>query len=146
LTKLFNDIAHGTLDEECAALLLAGRGLPLGKKDGGLRPIAITEAFYRIVASWSVRSVSTDMGKKLVLNGQYAIGVQGGASTMLHALQVAMANPRVKRALVMLDFKNAFGELFHQVFLAALASFEECKSILPLAFWAYQHASVVFVQ
>ena len=145
VTRLFNDIASGTLPDEVADLMLASIVWPVAKLDGSPRPICGTEVWYRMTARECVKLVAKEMGVQLQ-PFQYAIGVPGGVATVIHKMLESLGSKATKRGLLMIDFKNAFNSMYVQSLLEALAKFPACASVLPLAHWAYKRASYCFVR
>ena len=56
LVRLADTAVAGNLQPEAAPLLCAARLIPLRKKDGGVRPIAVGETLRRVIAKWAIRS------------------------------------------------------------------------------------------
>ena len=144
-TKLVNDITSGSLHSKSAALLLACRGIPLAKRAGGVRPLGIGEAFYRVAASHVVSLVAKDAGLVLA-PWQFAIGVNGGAQTAIQLLQDALHDGLIPRALLLLDGRNSFNAIHTQAALAGLFKHEKLAPLFRLAHWAYSSPTPVFVQ
>jgi hypothetical protein len=88
--------------------LTDSNGLPLCQPAGGVRPIAIGEAWPRLAALCTVHACS-DLGRSLAPL-QLGVEVPGGAESVGHALRSALdAHPT--HLLLSLDCKNAFNSV-----------------------------------
>ena len=56
LLSLTSCAAAGDLDPHAVQTLCIAKLVPLKKKDGGVRPIAVGETLRRVIAKWLVRS------------------------------------------------------------------------------------------
>lgn len=92
ILALINLILAGAIPEGARKLLLASRLVPFRKPNNGVRPIAVGEAFYRLAASFAVRSV---VHKAVDVLGpiQLGVGVRGGVEAAVHVLQEAILDP-----------------------------------------------------
>jgi hypothetical protein len=103
---------------------------------GGVRPIAIGEAWLHLAALCAVHECS-ELGPSLAPL-QLGVGIPGGAKGVGHALRSALdAHPA--HLLLSLDSKNAFNSVSHQaIFHAAL---EHAPSLLHFLAWAHGRLS-----
>jgi hypothetical protein len=144
LIAVFNDVLSGKLSARCADLLLASSGLALKKKDGGVRPICIGEVFYRTPVAHAVRVCIKENKIGIEkLAGQFAIGVEGGAQSLVHLLSESLADRSSKKACLSIDFANAFGSIDRAAVFDAVLAMPELSSLLPVIFWVYARASAV---
>lgn len=93
-------------------MLLACRIIALQKPNNGVRPIAIGEIFYRLVANVLLNTFT----EYTLLPYQLGVGTPGGTEPIVHALDVLCE----KYALISLDLANAFNSMFRSWILAAL--------------------------
>lgn len=137
---VFNRILAGNLPD--AATWLTSRIIPLRKPSGGLRPIAIGSAWYRLLCRAVAAQVSKEMGSML-LPLQFGVGIKGGAESVVHSLQLhrrsasaAWSSQREEAEIaIAVDFRNAFNSIRR----GAIAQQLQAKrpDLLPLFRWAY---------
>ena len=77
--------------------------IPLRKKGGGIRPIAIGETFTRLISRVLLRAVNPST---FLSPYQYGVGSAGGAEPVVHAVRSLI--PSLPNGLIKLDAKNAF--------------------------------------
>jgi len=81
----------------------------LSKKDGGIRPICISDVFIRLIAKCTV-ILEQDFIAKSMSPLQVAVGTRGGAEIAIHGIRAHLdANPN--HIAVAIDLKNAFGTI-----------------------------------
>ena len=139
LTAVVNLLAAGDGPAELAAFLAGAPLTPLRKdaKPGELkvRPIAVGETICRLVGKTLVRHASTkDRLSDLFSPCQVGVGCQDGATAVALAVRtlVGESGQDPDKALLKVDFENAFNCISRQVFL------EEVARELPgLARWVY---------
>ena len=85
--------------------LRASRLVPLRKKCGGIRPIAIGEVWARLM-SMCAMAACPQIGPSLAPL-QVGVGVRGGAQCLGHAIRAGVLQ-HPDHVTVQLDFKNAF--------------------------------------
>jgi hypothetical protein len=134
---LVNQIAQGKAP--CAELLCASRLVPLKKDDGGIRPIAVGEIFYR-VASKSV--LSTQKSPKSLLREQLGVGTPGGVEPIITKIRDHL-NLQDK-FIMKLDFTNAFNSMSRQVIMQA--ALEKNPQLCRFLRWSYGGPSILLVQ
>src|SRR4051794_24717257 len=98
LICIFNDVLAGRLSDRCADILLASAGLALRKKDDGIRPICISEVFFRTPVAHAVRVCVKEKKIGSLLAGQFAVGVPGGAQSLVHLLAQSLTDGSSKQA------------------------------------------------
>jgi len=89
----------------CGASLCA-----LSKKAGGIRPIAVGCTFQRLVAKAACSIVRDHVTSKLAPL-QLGFGVKQGAEAAAHAARCYVSNLGADRALLKIDFCNAFNSV-----------------------------------
>jgi len=120
--------------------LRASRLVPLLKKGGGIRPIAIGEVWARLM-SMCAMAACPDVGPALAPL-QVGVGVRGGAQCLGHAIRAGvMEHP--DDVTVQLDFKNAFNTLSREAMLKAVA--KRVPQMLIYAQWMYKQASPLWL-
>jgi hypothetical protein len=123
-----NDILAGRLPH--VPELLDSNGLPLRKPAGGVRPIAIGEAWLRLAAQCAVHECN-DLGPSLAPL-QLNVGIPGGAEGVGHALRSAL-HSHPDHLLLSLDCKNAFYSILRQAIFHAAQ--EHAPALLPFLSW-----------
>jgi len=124
-------VSAGRLHPQAAPFLCTARLIPLKKKDGGVRPIAVGDNLRRLTAKWLLatsqgRSATADLAplQTAISKGSpcevVAMGVQALADT-LHGSTGWL--------LLQVDLKNAFNSIHRPAILEALE--QRCPSMLP---------------
>lgn len=120
------------------APVLAGAGLvALPKPNGGVRPIAVGELLRRLAGKCLMSLVRSEAGS-FFWPAQVGVGVSGGAEKAVHALRAwtARHSAASSKALVKLDFTNAFNCVNREVALRAVAT--HFPALARFATWCYQ--------
>jgi len=114
LHLLLRDICNGVFSGECRRRLLACRLIPLEKKGGGVRPIAIAELFAKAAAHCAVALVEDDI-LSLFPCVQYGVKRPGGSETAAHLTRNLLRDHGVQHrsttCAIKLDFQNAFNSV-----------------------------------
>ena len=142
LTTLVQQIAQGTApgrDLLCAATLT-----PLAKPNGGVRPIAVGEIFYR-----TAMKVLVKRGRKSgdLLPNQLGVGTPCGVEPIAQAIEEFTTHSPFcehTRAVVSLDIRNAFNTLDRKTIADAISKYN--PRIFRAAKWAYGAATPLIVQ
>ena len=132
-----NLILSGELPQE--TFLLDGLLIGLEKPDGGVRPIAISETWYRFAGVCALRAYGRDIGAALAPL-QVGVGTQGGTETVVHALAAALMEGH---AVFTVDMKNAFNSISRAAMFAAVKA--RAPALLPVVQWAYGEATPLHV-
>ena len=120
----------------------ASRLIPLYKTSHGpsatrgVRPIAIGEAWARLVSTCAMQA-SSKIGPALAPL-QVGVGIKGGATVLGQGTKAGIM-AHEKDVTLQLDFKNAFNSLSRQRMLEAVA--KRAPQLVKYALWMYQHAS-----
>ena len=108
-------------------------GLPFGRdEDDKIRPIAVSEAIYRIASKCAITMVHDHEVSLSPL--QHAFGVSGGPSIVAHALRAAITHDS-STVILSADFKNAFNTLTRASILQAIRS--SCPYLQAYFHFAY---------
>lgn len=119
LTKFSNLCLAGGVPEAIRPFFFGASLCALRKKDGGIRPIAVGNTLRRLVAKAAVRRVSQEAAAMLKPT-QLGFGVQQGCEAAAHAARVYIKNMSYEKALVKLDFANAFNSVRRDAALQAV--------------------------
>ena len=115
LAALVRDILNGVLDANSRSLLMASLLIPGAKDDGGVRPIAISECFYKLASMYAMALVRDSL-PAIFEPIQLGVGAKGGAGRALHVLQAGLETMGPDTILLKCDIKNASGDTFSQNF------------------------------
>ena len=102
--ELVNLILSGELPRE--AFLLDGLLIGLEKPGGGVRPIAISETWYRFAGVCALRTSGRGIGARLAPL-QVGVGAPGGTETLAHALASALAEDP-ETVIISVDMAKTF--------------------------------------
>ena len=115
--------------------------IPLRKKDGGIRPIAVGLSLRRLVAKCAslpmIQSVGADLAPQ-----QLGCGIPLGCDAAAHATRCYLHNMPPKHLLLKLDFKNAFNSLRRDKMLEAVK--HSAPELFPFIYSAYAKPSHLF--
>ena len=122
--------------------------LPLEKKDGGIRPIAIGESWLRLLSGYVARQEAPRLACSVFAPIQFGVGVPGGAESVIHSCQLfsqlaLQSSPASARAIQQIDFRNAFNEISRRSILSQLE--QHARPLIPLFRWAYGDATPLFL-
>ncbi|KAH0409586.1 hypothetical protein KCU90_g20718, partial [Aureobasidium melanogenum] len=137
LAQLCKQIQNGTAPG--SQLLTASRLVALDKEDGGVRPIAVGELIYRLVAKVLLR-------KQFVTDqlAPFQLGVQspGGVEPIVHLLRHAVdGNLKGYTHVCSADFQNAFNSVSRKAVSAATIMY--APEFYKPAKWAYDEPSAL---
>ena len=129
--ELVNSILSRELPREASMLdgLLIGRE----KSGGGLRPIAISEMWYRFAGVCALRTYGRGIGARLAPL-QVGVGTPGGTETVAHALASALAEDP-ETAVISVDMANAFNSTHRAGIFTKVQ--QSAPALLPMVQWAY---------
>ncbi|XP_029655348.1 uncharacterized protein LOC115229063 [Octopus sinensis] len=143
IAKLCNLFLRGDISEHARLLFFSANLSALGKKDGGIRPIAVGNVFCRLFAKVGCKLVIPSISDELQPI-QLGVGVPGGCEASVHAARCFIESARLSerpQLLLKLDVKNAFNSLNRKHLL------EVCKaripSLLPFIFLSYGNPSLL---
>ncbi|KAL2650793.1 hypothetical protein R1flu_018921 [Riccia fluitans] len=120
LFQICTHVAQGHLSLAAARLLGASCLLAIEKDSGGVRPIAIGEALYRLVArslSLQFRATFSDHFEPW----QFGVATRGGCETIVHGLQ-AIVDLHPDWMVLQLDIQNAFNTVSREAIFHELRS------------------------
>ena len=112
-----------------------------GVPDGGVRPIAIGEAWYRMAMLCALSDLGHAVGASLAPM-QVGVGTNGGVDAVAHAVATALhADPQ--SVACALDCRNAFNTVDRGAVFSAVR--ERMPQLLPVVQWAYGAATPLHV-
>ena len=146
IIALLKDVINGNLPERARQLLLASRLVALSKPGTGkLRPIAVSELFYRLAGVMVVRKVTADAAALLAPH-QLGVGVHSGAEQIVHSLQHSLADTGTRRALLKVDISNAFNSCDRARVLRQLYEQPRLSAMFRIADFGYAVPSQLLMQ
>lgn len=113
------------------SFLLDGNLIGLEKPDGGVRPTAINETWFRFAGICALRTRGSDIGAGLAPL-QVGFCTKGGTETIMLALAAALIEGLVVFAV---DMKNAYKSITLAAMVVAAPAY------LPVGQWAYAEAT-----
>ncbi|MBL4898042.1 MAG: hypothetical protein JKX76_00200 [Colwellia sp.] len=122
-------------------LWCASRLILLPKEDGSFRPIAIGEAWLRLLNRTLVAQYSTEVGR-ILSPVQLGVGVSGGCEIISHIAQQYSHPDTPQVTVAAIDVRNAFNTLRHDAIREGIEAF--CPSLGPIFEWAYRHPQPLF--
>ena len=102
----------------------------LGKKDGGVRPIAIGGTLRRLVAKCAVLLIKEDIGS-LLFPTLLGFGTCRGVKGAVHGARNYLSNLEDGKLLLKLDFRNAFNSIQRDKMLEATLAMSPCTDLTP---------------
>ena len=133
LASFTSRVANGNTPDCIQLYFFCSSLIPLLKKDGGVRPIAIDQTLRRVVAKCIggvIQSVGGDLAPL-----QLGCGVPRGCDVAALASRHFLPHLPSDHVLVKLDFKNAFNSLSRACMIRAVQQFS--RDILSFVYSAY---------
>ena len=119
LTAFVNLFLSGKALQSFAPFMSSATLVPLLKKDGRIRPVAVGEIFRRLVSKCCVKGFA-DQAARQLCPLQVGVGVPNGAECLLHTFNRFIRDPALcddDTAMVFVDFENAFNRVSRQAML-----------------------------
>lgn len=132
-----NLVLSGEMPREI--FLLDSLLIGLEKPNGGTRPIAVGDVWYRFVAVCALRVYGGPIGLDLAPL-QLGVGTRGGTETVTHALAAALAEGSV---VITLDMINAFNSLLRGPMFEAVKKM--APELLPFVQWSYGGSAPLYI-
>src|SRR5271168_2016065 len=147
LASLITNIINGDIPDSVRPHLISCRLVALGKKNNGVRPIAIGELLYRVAAAHAARIVRTN-AIELLAPHQYGVGVKNGCELIVHTISHSLTNidNNSPLACMSVDFSNAFNTINRSRLLTQLYSTDSLSSIFRLVHFAYSTPSPLLLR
>ena len=142
LTTMTMSIANGRVKGRAKALLLSSVLIGLDKPNGGTRPIAMGEVFYKLAATYMLKLVN-EPARQVLGPSQFAFA-PGGAEAAVTCLRLAL-DEHPQWSVLACDLKNAFNARDRGDILKILYQHQELAPVWRLAHWAYGAPSDLLV-
>ena len=133
---------NGEIKGKAKTRLLSSTLIALSKPDGGVRPIAIGEVFYRLAAMYVLKTVN-ETAKKALGPTQFAL-LPGGSEAAVVYMRVAL-HQHPQWTVMACDLKNAFNTRNRSQILETLYQHKELSGLWTFANWAYRSPSDLLV-
>lgn len=137
ITRLVNFMLAGKVDTEIASTLYGANLCALGKKDGGVRPIAIGSTYRRLTSKVCCRYIVQDLEPKFKPT-QLGFGSKGGCEAAVHACRTFLCNSK-DQILLKVDVKNAFNSVSRVALLTEIQ--KEIPNLYPYLWQCYSSPS-----
>ena len=112
----------------------------LSKKGGGVRPIAIGCTLRRLASKCACIHALQSI-PQLLSPHQLGFGIAGGTEAAVHASRVYLNNLTPDKAMVKVDFRNAFNTIQRDKMIGAVR--EHIPDLLPFIHSAYSSPSIL---
>ena len=142
LTTLTMAIVNGELKGRAKTLLLSSVLIGLPKPNGGTRPIAMGEIFYKLAGAYMLRLVK-EPAREALGSAQFAFA-PGGAEAAVLCLRTALLE-HPTWCIMACDIKNAFNARNRYQILETLYQHKELNAVWKIANWAYGEPSDLLV-
>ena len=143
LCTLIEQIINDDLPSTARTLLTSCSLIALNKDEkGGIRPIAMSELFYRIAAQYALGIVTPHIHSILAPH-QFGVGVSDGCTQIIHSLQHSLVSPTEQLACIGIDITNAFNSISRRAILERLFSYQSLQPLWRIANFGYQEHSLL---
>ena len=143
LTKFTNLLLRGEVPEFARQVFYGARLCALGKKDGGVRPIAAGNVLRRLAAKVGARPSSARLGSEL-RPIQLGFSTRGGCEAAVHAARSYLSGTSQRRVVCKLDVANAFNSLRRDALLTVAR--RRVPELYPFIWQAYSGDSILFFE
>jgi hypothetical protein len=140
LVGIITLILEGRTPKSIYPLLFGATLIPLRKKSGGIRPIAIGCTIRRLASKCAVLHALNSV-PHLLAPHQLGFGVQGGTEAAVHACRVYFNHLPPNEAIVKVNFQNAFNSVRRDKILTAVKRY--IPDLLPFVHSAYSSPSIL---
>ena len=140
---IIRDICNGVFDGDVKDRLLACVLVPLMKKGGGVRPVAVAEVLVRCGAHYMMSLIEGDM-HEFFPTIQFGVKFPGGSEAAAQLIRAELDYASTKYANVIalkVDFRNAFNAIMRARVWDALCNHPRAAPILKAFHWQYSGAS-----
>ena len=141
LTSFVNLVLDGKTPPSARPFFFGATLIPLGKKGGGIRPIAVGHTLHRLVAKCASSVILPSLGN-LLAPLQLGCGTPMGCEAMVHAARQFVHNLIPGQMLLKLDFKNTFNCLRRDKMLMTVR--ESIPELFRFVHSAYAQTSPLF--
>ena len=135
---------NGRLPDTLGPMLCAARLIPLKKKDGGVRPVAVGEVLRRVVGKCLLRHPNVADQVKSLQPLQLGVGVPMACPIIAHGLRRAVNELPVTGdwAILQVDVSNAFNTVARSAIMAGARDF--VPAVIPWMQFCYSKTVPLF--
>ena len=119
LTALISYIVEGRTPAAVCSLLFGAKLTALTKENGGIRPIAVGCTIRRLASKCACLNAINAM-PGILTPYQLEFGIPRRVEAAVHATRVHLHNLPFKKALIKMDFENAFNSVRQDKMLCAV--------------------------
>lgn len=117
----------------------ASKLVPILKPDGNVRPIAVVDAWTRLLGRIVARKVERALSDVLAPY-QCGVGVKGGCENIIHIVNNAAHHGK---AVLTVDFKNAFNSIRRKFIMTQVD--QAYPDLAPYFMWAYGRSTPIYL-
>jgi len=129
LTQFVNFVVSGGVPPFLRPLFFAARLIALNKKDGGIRPIAISHSLRRLTSKVVARAGAKQLPSNFK-DAQFGIGVRSGCEIAVHHTRQFFEENN-NSSIIKIDFKNAFNTVKRsEIIKRAEILFPDCMAYI----------------
>ena len=140
LVSLVTLVLEGKTPPSIRPFFFEARLTALTKKSGGVRPIAVGCTLRRLISKCACLHALASIPDVLAPH-QLGFGIAAGVEAAIHASRVYLAHLPSNKALVKVDFQNAFNSIRRDKLLEAVKGY--IPDLLPYVHSAYSAPSVL---
>lgn len=134
----------GRVPKDVAPHLAGARLIPLIKKEGGIRPIAVGCCLRRLASKIAASSISK-AAADLLLPHQVGVSVPGGSEALVEAIGAVIRSREddPDQVVLQIDFANAFNSVHRAKFIEATEKY--LPDLAPWIRWTYDTRAELLV-
>ena len=145
IKRFLVDLTKGLLDGTAQGweFLCASRLTPLKKKDGGIRPIAVSDLIYRLCTKTIIRKY---FKTEMLAPFQFGVGTKGGVEPIIHLVKMVLrdAFPHDFKFIVKIDGSNSYNAASRDMERRAVLKY--APVFLPLFDGAYGFTAALIIK
>ena len=142
---LVERIVNDQLPDTVRQLLTASSLIALTKPNGGVRPIAMGELFYRVAAQYAMSLIRLDARKALAPH-QYGVGQSDGCAQIVHSLQHQLTQAGNPLACLSIDMANAFNSCDRAAIMTSVFRNPVFECVWRMVAFGYSRPSMLLVR
>jgi hypothetical protein len=157
MALLIQRVVNNTLPSAVRTVLTTCIVVSLGKDDGGRRPLAIGDMFYRLASKYALSLVS-HQAQAVLSPHQFGVGHPDGCTQVVqsvqhlltctpgHASQPLLLREWRPNACLSVDVKNAFNTVDRAVMLRAMYALPQLRACWRMVAFGYGQPSLLLMQ
>lgn len=143
LTSVINIAAAGKAPIDFAPYFMSAPLVPVLKKDGNIRPVAVGEILRRLISKLAMRKIRQKAAEYLSPL-QVGVGVEGGIEAILHGFnrKIKSRTFTAHHVAIMVDFENAFNNINRNEFIRQVKKY--FPELLPWVLFCYRYPAWLY--